>query len=137
MKLHQFLPINLSEMADEASQQPISKQQPGKEKLAKITLAEKAQQTQKLSSRPTGPSSNDDHSAHNCCESSWQHNPYNPKSKIFLDFDKNMPCVWFTLFESKLEQYQILADEHRRNALASCFPNDVHVIVYDLLLNHS
>ena len=36
-----------------------------------------------------------------------------------------------------MEQYQILADEHRRNALASCLPNDVLVIVHDLLLNHS
>ena len=126
-----------SEMADEASQQPLSKEQPGKEKLVKITLAEEAQQTQKLSSRTTGSSSNYDHSAHHRCESYWQHNLYNPNSKIFRDFDKNMPCVWFTLFESKMEQYQILADEHRRNALASCLPNDVLVIVHDLLLNHS
>ena len=82
-----------SEMADEASQQPLSKEQPGKEKLVKITLAEKAQQTQKLSSRTTGSSSNDDHSTHHRCESYWQHNLYNPNSKTFRDFDKNMPCV--------------------------------------------
>ena len=36
-----------------------------------------------------------------------------------------------------MEQYQILADEHRKNALASCLPNDVLVIVHNLLLNHS
>ena len=82
-----------SEMADEASQQPLSKQQPGKEKLVKITLAEEAQQKQKLSSRTTGSSSNDDHSAHHRCESYWQRNLYNSNSKIFRDFDKNMPCV--------------------------------------------
>ena len=123
-------------MADEAFQQPLSKQQPGKEKLVKITLAEEAQQTQKLSSRTTGSSSNDDRSAHQRCESYRQHNLYNSNSKIFRDFDKNMPGVWFTLFESKMEQYQILADKHRRNALASCLHNDVLVIVHDLLLNH-
>ena len=40
-----------------------------------------------------------------------------------------MPTIWFSLFELKLQQYGLLADEQRKNALASCPPNDVLLII--------
>ena len=45
-----------------------------------------------------------------------------------------MPSVWFTLFEQKLQQCNFNGDEQRRNALSSCLPNDILLVVHDLLL---
>ena len=48
-----------------------------------------------------------------------------------------MPIIWFSLFELKLQQCGLLADEQRKNALTSCLPNDVLLIIHDLLINHA
>ena len=48
-----------------------------------------------------------------------------------------MPTIWFSLFELKLQQCGLLADEQRKNALTSCLPNDVLLIIHDLLINQA
>ena len=48
-----------------------------------------------------------------------------------------MPTIWFSLFELKLQLCGILADERRKNALTSCLPNDVLLIIHDLLINQA
>ena len=48
-----------------------------------------------------------------------------------------MPTIWFSLFELKLQQCELLADEQRKNALTSCLPNDVLLIIRDLLINQA
>ena len=60
---------------------------------------------------------------------------FNVSHKIFRDFDKTIPAVWFTLFELKLQQCALATDEERRNTLLSCLPNDVLLIVHDILVN--
>ena len=62
---------------------------------------------------------------------------YNATRKVFRDVDKSMPAIWFSLFELKLQQYGLLADEQRKNALTSCLPNDVLLIIHDLLINQA
>jgi len=41
----------------------------------------------------------------------------------------------FTLFELKLQRFQLASDEQRGNALISCLPNDVLLVVHDLIIN--
>ena len=68
-------------------------------------------------------------------DSSWQQRLYSASKKFFRDFDKSMPTVWFTIFELKLQQFELVTDEQRNSALTSCLPNDVLLIVHDLLIN--
>jgi len=65
----------------------------------------------------------------------WQHRWFSSNQKLFRDFDKSMPRVWFALFENKLQQCEVTADDKRRNALTSCLPNDVLLVVHDLIVN--
>ena len=48
-----------------------------------------------------------------------------------------MPTIWFSLFKLKLQQCGLLVDEKRKNALTSCLPNDVLLIIHDLLINQA
>ena len=48
-----------------------------------------------------------------------------------------MPTIWFSLFELKLQQCGLLEGEQRKNALTSCLPNDVLLIIHDFLINQA
>ena len=76
------------------------------------------------------------HQGNHCCDSNRHNSLFNVSHKIFRDFDKTIPAVWFTLFELKLQQCALATDEERRNALLSRLPNDVLLIVHDILVNH-
>ena len=71
------------------------------------------------------------------CDQCWQHRLYNATCKVFCDFDKSIPSIWFSLFDVKLQQCGLLADEQQKNALTSCLPNDVLLIIHDLLIDQS
>ena len=115
-------------MADKAAEQPSSDHQPDRTKLVKITPAEEAQQAQKLSSKSTDSEDSAKYSAHHRYKPCWKHHLYNSNPKLFPGFDKNMPCVGFALFKSKLEQCQISTNKTLKNALALCLPNDVFIV---------
>ena len=58
----------------------------------------------------------------------WQHRLYNATRKVFRDFDKSTPTIWFSLVELKLQQCGLLADEQRKNIL---------LIIHDFLINQA
>ena len=101
-------------------------------KLVKVNPKDEA-----LSADESGSSNSHSHQRDTNCDQCWQHRLYNATRKVFRDFDKSMPTIWFSLFELKLQQCGLLADEQRKNALTSCLPNDVLLIIHDVLINQA
>ena len=48
--------------------------------------------------------SSNSHQRDTNCNQCLQHRLYNATRKVFRDFDKSMPSIWFSLFELKLQQ---------------------------------
>ena len=101
-------------------------------KLVKVNPKDEA-----LSADDSGSSNSHSHQRDTNCDQCWQHRLYNATSEVFRDFDKSIATIWFSLFELKLQQCGLLADEQRKNALTSCLPNDVLLIIHDLLINQA
>ena len=101
-------------------------------KLVKVNPKDEA-----LSADESGSSTSHSHQRDTNCDQCWQHRLFNATRKVFRDFDKSMPTIWFSLFELKLQQCGLLADEQRKNALTSCLPDDVLLIIHDLLINQA
>ena len=120
-------------MTDEKSTQPLQSDKVSV-KLVKTSPAQEAT-TEHESGSSSSKSSQLPHQGNHRCDSNRHNCLFNASHKIFRDFDKTIPTVWFTLFELKLQQCALATDEERRNALLSCFPNDVLLIVHDILVN--
>ena len=101
-------------------------------KLVKVNPKDEA-----LPADESGSSHSHSHQRDTNCDQCRQHRLYNATRKVFRDFDKSMPTIWFSLFELKLQQCGPLADEQRKNALTSCLPNDILLTIHDLLINQA
>ena len=68
-------------------------------KLVKVNPEDEA-----LSADESGSSTCHSHQRDTDCDQCWQHRLYNATRKVFRDFDKSVPTIWFSLFELKLQQ---------------------------------
>ena len=101
-------------------------------KLVKVNPKNEA-----LSADDCGSSTSHSHQRDTNCDECWQHRLYNATRKVFRDFNKSMPTIWFNLFELKLQQCGLLANEQRKNTLTSSLPNEVLLIIHNLLINQA
>ena len=120
-------------MIDEKPTQPLQSDKVSV-KLVKTSPAQEAT-TEHEPGSSSFKSSQLPHQGNHRCDSNRHNCLFNVSHKIFRDFDKTIPAVWFTLFELKLPQCALATDEERSNALLLCLPNDVLLIVHDILVN--